>query len=290
MGKSRTLVMATRNPEGKRKRIWRGIGLRLILYYLLYASFAFFLQGHLVFPGQRRRPAPDTAWPAASTEHWTIETEAARVPAALLLPQRGAPRAVVLVGHGNGELIEDWVDLAELLTDDGAAVLLVEFPGYGNATGKPSRRTLDAVFLRAHEMIEERADLRELPAVGLGRSIGSGPVCELARRQLLERVALIAPFESLDGLVHRMGLPARLLQTRYDNNRALQGFHGPVWIVHGARDRVIPAAHSQRLAADLPRAQLQIVDSGHNDLLWESGPEMWREMTDFLLGVKAESE
>ncbi|HUF60947.1 MAG TPA: hypothetical protein VMN36_02635 [Verrucomicrobiales bacterium] len=279
--------MTTKNPDRRKRGIWRGLGLRLVFYYLLYASLAFFLQGHLLFPGQRRRAAPDAPWPVGRTEHWKIETEAARVPAALLTPQNVAPRIVVMVGHGNAELIEDWIDLAELLTGEGAAVLLVEFPGYGNAGGKPSRRTLDAVFLRAREMIEERSDLRHLPVVGLGRSIGSGPVCELARRKLLERVALMAPFDSLDSLVRRMALPARLLRSRYDNKQALREFEGPLWIIHGAKDRVIPAAHSHRLAADFPRAQLQITESGHNDLLW-SGSEWWPGMMDFLFAGSLE--
>jgi alpha-beta hydrolase superfamily lysophospholipase len=272
------------NTEPRRRALGRRIGLRLLFYYLLYVVAAFFLQSHLVFPGQRRKASRDAAWPAGRTEHWTIETTAARVPAALLWPENTTPTAVIVVGHGNAELIEDWIDLADLLSERGAAVLLVEYPGYGEATGRPSRKTLDAVFIKAREMIEEQPQLSGLPVAGLGRSIGSGPICELARKGLLNRVALLAPFERLDGLVHRMGLPASLLRTRYDNGSALREFPGALWIAHGVQDRVIPPDHSSRLAdrAGGP-VELRRIEAGHNDLLWEAGADLWEEMAEFLV-------
>ncbi|MEM7384240.1 MAG: hypothetical protein AAF514_04785, partial [Verrucomicrobiota bacterium] len=117
---------------------------RLAFYYLAYALLAFFFQSRLIFPGQSHeaiRPYEET-FPGGRT--FSLTTEKAMVPA-VFVPGKDKTRTtspVLIVAHGNFELIDHWQPLVENFTDAGLAVLLVEYPGYGQATGVPVQKNL----------------------------------------------------------------------------------------------------------------------------------------------------
>ena len=56
---------------------------------------------------------------------------------ARFLPTMGArgPAPLILFTHGNGELATDWLNRFDAARRDGFAVLLVEYPGYGQRRG-----------------------------------------------------------------------------------------------------------------------------------------------------------
>jgi hypothetical protein len=51
----------------------------------------------------------------------------------------------------------------------------------------------------------------------------------------------------------------------FDNLEALQGFSGPLLIVHGERDEIVPPAHASVLHAAVPGSRLHLAPCGHND-------------------------
>src|SRR5690606_39258033 len=104
------------------------LGTILVAALMAYWALLFFAQRWVMFPGASFpfaqnppqsdtlrvvRTGPDGAW-----EVWH-----------LLPAQPGAP--TIVYAHGNGELIDIWLEPFEEVRRAGYGVILVEYPGYG---------------------------------------------------------------------------------------------------------------------------------------------------------------
>ena len=49
---------------------------------------------------------------------------------------------LMIVGHGNGDVIDRWVNLVVRLREVGVGILLVEYPGYGRSKGEPKQENI----------------------------------------------------------------------------------------------------------------------------------------------------
>jgi fermentation-respiration switch protein FrsA (DUF1100 family) len=184
----------------------------------------------------------------------------------------------VVFAHGNGELIDDWAAAFEPPRRWGAGVLLVEYPGYGRSTGSPSQDSIAATMTSAFDQMAARADVDPAKIIAYGRSLGGGAACALARERKLAGLVLESTFTSVRQLASGFGLPGFLVRDPFDNLDALRGFSGPVLIVHGEHDEIIPVQHAEALHAASPRSRLALEPCGHNDC-----QRPWALVKDFLL-------
>src|SRR4051795_5019973 len=90
----------------------------------------------IYFPGR----APDAV--VAGAEEVTLRTDDGLDLAAWWFPSHEPDAAAVLVAPGNGGNREMRVPLAQALQEDGLAVLLLEYRGYGGNPGHPSEHGL----------------------------------------------------------------------------------------------------------------------------------------------------
>jgi len=230
-------------------------------------------------------PAPPVAGASAferipRAERIWLDTDGARAEAWYLPPLLAAPGPAPLVvfAHGNGELIDDWAEAFEPPRRWGAAVLLVEYPGYGRSTGSPSQGSIAATMTSAFDRMTARAEIDPTRIVAYGRSVGGGAACALARERKVAALVLESTFTSVRRLARSFGLPGFLVRDPFDNLETLRAYPGPVLIVHGERDEIIPAAHAAALHAAAPQSRLALVPCGHNDC-----QRPWALLRDFLL-------
>ena len=238
----------------------------LALAYLGYVALLFVLQRSLLFPGTRLASphALDSA-PRGVEQVW-LGTSFGRVEAWFFDGSKGAPTATLIFAHGNGELIDHWRSEMEDVTDLGVNVLLVEFPGYGHSEGKPTRATLRETFTQAYDWLIERSQVDPERVVAWGRSIGGGVASDLALSRPVKALILQSTFSSMATLARRsFGTPGFLLRDRYDVARAVAEFEGPVLLIHGAKDEVIPYLHAERIARVRDGLEVIALDCGHND-------------------------
>jgi len=235
------------------------------------------LQKYLTFPGAHPSVQQPAALAAAGGEsHW-FDIDGARVEAWYLPANRGTPAPLLIHGHGNGELIDIQTQSVAALRAAGIAVLLVEYPGYGRSTGKPSEESVTAGFVAAYDWARRDARVDSRRIIGYGRSLGGGAIAQLAARRPLAALILESTFTSIAEMVRDAGIPDWLVVNRFDTRAVLANYPGPVLILHGTKDGTFPVAHAHALQAATPRATLHLQECSHNDC-----PLQWELVLSFL--------
>jgi pimeloyl-ACP methyl ester carboxylesterase len=244
-----------------------------------YCFLACAMQRQMLFPAPSFTGG-DAFERAAGAERVWLDTDGARTEAWYLPPLQAAPGPAPLVvfAHGNGELIDDWAEAFEPPRRWGAAVLLVEYPGYGRSTGSPSQASIAATLASAFDRMTARAEIDPSRIIAYGRSLGGGAVCALARERRVAALVLESTFTSGRRLARGFGLPGFLVRDPFDNLETLRAYPGPVLIVHGEHDEIIPARHAAELHAAARRSRLELAPCGHNDCL-----RPWPLVREFLL-------
>jgi pimeloyl-ACP methyl ester carboxylesterase len=254
------------------------IALFCLVGILGYLGLAFALQRVVLFPRPPRpdrspaegRPDVDATWlgPGEQVEAWYLAPAGA---------SRATPTPAIAFTHGNGELIDYWLDEFEIVRSWGVGVLLVEYPGYGRSGGHPSAVTIARTVESAFDYLAARPDVDSRRIVAYGRSVGGGAAGTLARTRPVAALVFESSFTSVRHLARRHGLFGPLVRDPFDNLAAVAAFEGPVLVIHGRDDRLIPPAHGRALAERAQRGELVMMECGHNDC-----PRPWPELRSFL--------
>jgi len=80
-------------------------------------------------------------------------------------------------------------------------------------------------------------------------------------------------------------VPSFLVKDPFDNLAVIRNFDGPVLIIHGTRDEIIPYRHGQALAAAAPDGNLVSFQNGHNDLPTDSR-QFWQAVDEYLQKIE----
>lgn len=239
-----------------------------LLAFGLWAGVVFGAQRHLLFPGRHLDvPTVQLSLPAGGEQLW-IETPDARVEA-FYLPAASAsaatPAPLLVVAHGNAELIDHFLPLMTDFTSHGLGVLLIEYPGFGRSEGAPTEASVSETFVAAFDQVTARPEVDATRVVGLGRSLGGGAVCALARQRDLAALVLSSTFTSVRAFAGQYFLPAFAVLDPFDNQAALADFAGPVLLFHGEQDDVVPYEQALANVAAAADATLVTWPCHHND-------------------------
>ncbi len=182
---------------------------------------------------------------------------------------RVAPNAstVWLMMHGNGGQAANRDYVLECMSDQDSLYVL-EYPGYGQREGIPSRESLNRAAAEAYRLLRLKAGTNVSVCV-LGESLGSGPACALAAEQPPpDKIVLVVPFDVMAKVAaerYRF-LPVRLLlKDAWDNVEALRHYPGRVEIYGARDDSIIPVAHAEALAKQVPNAHFTGIRGEHNE-------------------------
>lgn len=239
---------------------------------LAYLAFACGMQRRVLYPSPPASPEPPLP-PGVEVVWLGSERD---VEAWYLAPHSPDPAPALIFTHGNGELIDHWVEAFEVPRSWGVAVLLVEYPGYGRSGGRPSEQSITATMLDAYDFLAGRAEVDARRIVAYGRSLGGGAACALASRRPVAALILESTFTSVRTMAASFGIPGPLVLDRYENAEVVLRFEGPILVLHGERDRIIPVSHGRALA-EAAGVELVLLPCGHNDC-----PRPWTAIRSFL--------
>jgi uncharacterized protein len=177
-----------------------------------------------------------------------------------------SPRNVWLMLHGNGGQASDRLYAVQSFSDEDSAYIL-EYPGYGNREGVPSKESFNRAAKEAYLSLRETYP--HIPVCVASESIGSGPASSLASlSQPPDKFVLIVPFDRLSSVAEEQFpsfLVRLILKDNWDNTVSLSNYKGPVEIFGAKSDTIIPVKHATALAAAIPGSKLTIINGGHND-------------------------
>ncbi|MEJ2656011.1 MAG: alpha/beta hydrolase [Desulfobacterales bacterium] len=254
-----------------------------LFFYLLYCGLIFLMQRQIMFPlylietppSGEDLPFVEKIWIKTSfgkTEAWFLPSES---------KNKLTPAPVVIFAHGNGELIDLWPDELKTFNRFGIGVLLVEYPGYGRSEGTPSQKNIKETFNNAYNVLIKRKDVDPEKIILFGRSLGGGAVCLLAAERPSAALILMSTFTGTRSFAKKYLVPSFLVRDPFDNLSVVRHYPGPVLVVHGKFDEVIPYSHGLDLLKAARYGTLINYDSGHNDCPpdWSV---FWRDLEAFL--------
>jgi len=179
-----------------------------------------------------------------------------------------APKGVVFYLHGNGGNLQSWFVNADFYRRAGFDLVMPDYRGYGKSSARiESEAQLHADVDAVWQAVAPR--YRGMRVVVFGRSLGTGLATALAARVQPDLTILVSPFSSMGALAaeHYPWAPAALLRYPLRSDEAIGAVRGPVLLIHGERDALIPPSHSAALRGRARDARLVLVPgAGHNDL------------------------
>ena len=198
-----------------------------------------------------------------------------------------SPRAQVVFWHGNGGNLSLWLDIVAGLFRRGFTVLAVDYRGYGASTGRPSERGLYLDAEAGTRYFLERLRDRESPVVYWGRSIGAPVAARAAARTPPDGLILESPFPDVRSVI--AGNPVMWFLSlfsgyRFPTTEFLRDYRGPLLVVHGDGDRIIPFELGRLVfeQANEPKTLKKLPGADHNDLHLVDPAAYWEAIDAFL--------
>ncbi len=180
------------------------------------------------------------------------------------------PQAVILFCHGNAGNITHRAALLELLnTRLQAAVLAFDYSGYGRSEGLPSEEQILQDARDARRWLAKRAGVSQRAIVLMGRSLGGAVAVDLAAGDGARALVLLNTFTRLPDVAwHHAGWVSGLMRMRLDSLSKITNYSGPLLLMHGTADEVIPKEQGDKLfaaAASTEKQFVSVVGGRHND-------------------------
>jgi len=265
------------------------IALGLALAYVALVVLAWLYQERLAFPAPRA-PVPDPQR-LGVTNGERIElvmADGTKLAGWYLAPVRaGAQHAAplhlspaLLWFYGNGENIATIWPILRDFQPPAAALLVVDYPGYGGSDGRTTEAGLYRAADAAYTALAARPEVDPRRIYVYGRSLGSAAATYTATRHPVSGLILESPFTNAADMArdaYRI-LPRFILRLSLDNLGRMNQVHCPVLVFHGTADRLVPIAMGRQVAAAAagPVEFVLIEGSGHNET-YDLGGKAYRD-------------
>ena len=195
-------------------------------------------------------------------------------------------RGTALFCHGNAGDIGDRVESVLTFCRLGLDVLIFDYRGYGDSSGRPDEQGTYRDAMAAWQYLAGERGVPASRILVFGRSLGGAVALWLASQVRPGAVAAESSFTSAPDMARKMFplLPTRWLSRfKYDSVAALGAVSCPVLIAHGPDDEVIPFSHGERLFAAAPEPKRFVAfEGGHNDGGLDADAAYQREFAAFV--------
>lgn len=256
------------------------IALKVLVSWMEPRMAFFPLPGVQETPARFRLAFSDVAVPTSDGETlhgWWLPAEPAR--------------AQVIFWHGNGGNLSLWLDVIAGLRQQGFSVLAVDYRGYGASTGRPTEQGLYRDADAAVRLFAETLRDPRVPLLYWGRSIGTPVAAYTAIAAPPDGLVLESPLPDTQSVL--AGNPVlRMLSVfstyRFPTSKFLERYDGPLLVVHGDADSIIPFSAGRRVfenARGNRKTFAVMPGADHNDLHLVDPPVYWKAIDGFVSGL-----
>jgi len=270
--------------------------LGLLVAYAVLVLLAWVFQERIAFPAPRG-PVPDPRQVGAANGERIelVMRDGTKLAGWYLAPRApsvdrpGPPWPALLWFYGNGENIASIGAIVRDFQPPGAALLVVDYPGYGGSGGRATEATIYEAADSAYTAVARRPEVDRARIYAYGRSLGSAVASHVAAEHELAGLVLESPFTNAPDIAreHYGLFPRFIVRLRLDNLANLRRVRCPVLVFHGTADRLAPLAMGRRVAAAAgggPAELVLIQGAGHNDTYDLGGEAYRRKLWQFVLG------
>lgn len=251
--------------DGVARRPWRRLAALAAIGaagYLVLLVWMYWRQEILLFHPEPLPPAYEFALP--NVQEVRIDVAGATLSALhLKLPN---PRGVVFSLHGNNGNLASWFTNSSFYRRANYDLFMLDYRGFGKSTGRiESEAQLRADVLTAwHHVAPQYAGRRK---VIYGRSLGTALAAGLATQVGADLTILVSPYCSMIELMrtHYPLLPVALLRYPLITCDDVSRMRGPLLLVHGDQDALIPISHSERILSLAGQGRLLRIPGATHD-------------------------
>ena len=178
-------------------------------------------------------------------------------------------RGVVLFFHGNAGNISHRLDSIAIFNRLGLDVLIIDYRGYGQSTGKPSEKGVYADAEAAWDHLVSHRDIDPSLVIVFGRSLGGAVAAQLASRHAPGGLILESVFTSGADMAAKLYpfLPARwVTRLEFPVIERIRHVDSPVLVIHSRDDEIIPFEMGRQVfqAVDSTRKSFVEIRGDHN--------------------------
>lgn len=193
---------------------------------------------------------------------------------------------VVVLSHGNAGNISGRIDIAKLLNSIGVSVLLYDYRGYGQSSGKPSEEGLYTDIESVVSYLKTERGYSECQMIMYGRSMGGAVASYAATKFDVSGLVLDSVFKNLKAMVRDLYpfVPASLARYELPTETYLREIQNiPLMIMHSPNDSIVDFSHGEHLfeIAKEPKRFVEL-RGGHNENFHASTDIHSRNWREFL--------
>jgi len=258
------------------------LGLAGVYLAVLVVLWAF--QERITFPAPRAALPDPTRVIATGERIELVMHDGTRLVGWYLPPAASStaalPTAALLWFYGNGETIGAIWPIIRDFRPPNAALLVVDYPGYGASGGRATEAGMYEAGALAYQALASRPGVDPRRIYVYGRSLGTAVATRTAAEHPAAGLILESPFTSAREMAARTYriFPLFLVRLRLNNIETITRVHCPVLVFHGTADRLVPMDMGRRVAeaAPGPKEFVMIEGAGHNDT-YDLGGRSYRD-------------
>jgi len=197
----------------------------------------------------------------------------------------------ILFFHGNGEIAEDYNDIAKYFNDYNMNLIVAEYRGYGLSNGTPNKTNLlnDSliIFDFVNNYLSENNFKNQL--IVMGRSLGSASAAHIISNRDVKACIIESGFATEYSFLHLMNIdPDKInfqLEDGFENLKKIKKYTKPLYLIHADLDDIIPLSQAEMMLYDSSskNKDLFVVNgANHNNIIMIAREEYFINIKSFI--------
>ncbi len=217
------------------------------IIYLIIVSYVYFNQEEMIFPAYKLAQDYQFKFEGNYQEISIPSSDGKKISGLLFKAENS--KGLIFYLHGNAGALNTWGNIADVYTELGYDIFILDYRGYGKSEGdiENQEQMFQDVSVVYHKLL---TGYEEKKVIITGYSIGSGIAAYLASENNPKGLILLAPYYNFTEFsgTRMPFIPDFLKKFSFETNVYLEKIQAPIAIFHGNKDQVISYDNSVRLS------------------------------------------